>query len=44
VTAITESKDLSIITIAALFGNEMQKINEKESSEKKVKTIALKTS
>ena len=46
----SESKDLSIITTAALFGklreneNEMQKLSELESSEKKVKTIALKAS
>ena len=47
-TAISESKDLSIITTAALFGKlreheiEMQRLSELESSEKKVKSIALK--
>jgi len=50
VTTISESKDLSIMTIAALFGKlrehetEMQRLSELELSEKKVKTIALKTS
>jgi len=50
VTAIFESKDLSIITIAALFGKlkehkiEMQRLSELETSEKKVKSIALKAS
>jgi len=48
-TAISESKDLSIITTAALFGKlieheiEMQ-ISELGTSEKKVKSIALKAS
>ena len=47
-TAISESKDLSIITTFTLFGKlrkheiEMQRLSELESSEKKVKTIALK--
>ena len=50
VTTISESKDLSIITTAALFGKlreheiEMQRLNELETSEKKVKSIALKAS
>jgi len=50
VTAISESKDLSIITTTALFGKlreheiEMQRLSGLESSEKKVKTIALKAS
>jgi len=51
VTAISESKDLSIITtIVVLFGKlreheiEMQRLSELESSEKNVKTIALKAS
>jgi len=50
VTAISESKDLSIITTTALFGKlreheiEMQRLSELESSEKKVKSIALKAS
>jgi len=50
VTAIFESKDLSIITIAALFGKlreheiEMQRLSELETSKKKVKSIALKDS
>jgi len=50
VTAISESKDLSIITTAALFGKlreheiEMQRLSELETSEKKVKPIALKAS
>jgi len=50
VTAISESKDLSIITIAATFGKlreheiEMQRLSELETSEKKVKSIALKAS
>jgi len=50
VTAISESKDLSIITTTALFGKlteheiEMQRLSELESREKKVKTIALKAS
>ena len=50
VTAISESKDLSIITIAATFGKpreheiEMQRLSELESSEKKVKTITLNAS
>ena len=47
-TAISESEDLSIITTTALFDKlrkheiEMQRLSELESSEKKVKTIALK--
>jgi len=50
VTAISESKDLSIITTATLFGKlreheiEMQRLSQLESSEKKVKTIVLKAS
>jgi len=50
VTAIFESKDLSIITTTALFGKlreheiEMQRLSELETSEKKVKPIALKAS
>jgi len=50
VTTISESKDLSIITTTTLFGKlreheiEMQRLSELESSEKKVKTIALKAS
>ena len=50
VTAISESKDISIITTAALFGKlreheiEMQRLSELESSEKKVKIISLKAS
>jgi len=50
VTSISESKDLSIITIAALFGKlreheiEIQRLSELESSEKKVKIVALKAS
>jgi len=50
VTAISESKDLSIITTTALFGKlreheiEMQRLSELETSEKKVKSIALKAS
>ena len=48
VSAISKSKDLSIITTNAIFGKlkeheiEMQRLSELESSEKKVKTIALK--
>ena len=44
VTTILESKDLSIITVVALFGKlkeheiEMQRLSELESSEKKIKT------
>ena len=47
VTAISESNDLSIITIVELFGKlreheiEMQRLSELESSEKKVKTIVV---
>jgi len=47
VTAISESKDLSIITTTALFGKlreheiEMQRLSELETSEKKVKPITL---
>ena len=50
VAAISESKDLSISIIVALFGKlreheiEIRRLRELESSEKKVKTIALKTS
>jgi len=50
VMAISETKDLSTLTTAALFGKlreheiEMLRLNELESSEKKVKNIALKTS
>jgi len=50
VIAISESKDLSIITTVALFGNlreheiEMKRLSALESSEKKVKTIAPKAS
>jgi len=50
VIAIFESKDLSIITTTALFGKlrehelEMQRLSELETSEKKVKPIALKAS
>jgi len=50
VIAISKSEDLSIITTIALFGKlreheiEMQRLSELESSEKKVKTIALKAS
>ena len=50
VIAISESKDLSIIITAALFGKlreheiEMQRLSELETSEKKVKSIALKAS
>jgi len=50
VTVISESKDLSIIIIAALFDKlreheiEMQRLSEFETSEKKVRSIALKAS
>ena len=50
VTAISETRDLSTFTTTTLFGKlreheiEMQRLNELESSEKKVKNIALKTS
>jgi len=50
VTTISESKDLSIITTAALFGKlreheiEIRRLSELETSEKKVKSIALKVS
>ena len=50
VTAISESKDLSMITTVTLFGKlreheiEMQRLSEVESSEKKVKAIAFKAS
>jgi len=50
VKTISELRDLSTITIAALFGKlrehgiEMNKLNEQESSEKKLKNIALKSS
>ena len=50
ITAILETRDLSTLTTVALFGKlreheiEMQRLNELESSEKKVRNIALKTS
>ena len=50
VTVISKSKDLSIITTAALFGElreheiQMQRLSGLETSEKKVKPIALKAS
>ena len=50
VTTISKSRDLSIMTRTTLFGKlreheiKMQRLNEQESSEKKVKSIALKTS
>ena len=50
VTTISESKDLSIIKTATLFGKlreheiEMQRLSELETGEKKVKSIALKAS
>jgi len=50
VIAISESKDLSIITTTVLFGKlrkdeiEMQRLSKLESSEKKLKTIPLKAS
>ena len=50
VTAISESRDLFTLTMTALFGKlreheiEMQRLNELESNEKKVRNIALKTS
>ena len=50
VTVISESKDLSIIITVALFGKlreheiEMQRLSELETSEKKVRSIALKAS
>jgi len=50
VTTISKSKDLSIITTAALFGKlreheiGIQRLSELETSEKKVKSIALKAS
>ena len=50
VTAISETRDLSTFTTAELFGKlreheiEMQRLNELESSEQKVRNIALKTS
>jgi len=49
VMAISEIRDLSILTTVALFGKlreheiEMQRLNELESTEKKIKNIALKT-
>jgi len=49
VTAISITRDLSTLTTIALFGKlreheiEMQMLNELESSEKKVRNIALKT-
>jgi len=50
VTTISEIRDLSTLTTTALFCKlreheiEMQRLNELESSEKKIKNIALKTS
>ena len=50
VTTISETRDLSTLTSAALFGKlreheiEIQRLNKLESSEKKVRNIALKTS
>jgi len=50
VLVISESRDLSTMTTTTLFGKlreheiEMQRLNEQESSEKKMNTIALKTS
>jgi len=50
VTAISETRDLSTLTTATFCGNlreheiEMQRLNEQESSEKKVKNITLKLS
>jgi len=50
VTNISETRDLSTLTTTALFGKlkeheiEMQRLNELESSEKKVRNLALKTS
>jgi len=48
VTAISESKDLTTLTTASLFGKhkehelEMNRLNDQESDEKHVKSIALK--
>ena len=50
VTTISETRDLSTLNTIALFGKlreheiEMQRLNEPESSEKKVRNITLKTS
>ena len=50
VTTISKSRDLSTLTTTTLFGKireheiEMQRLNELESSEEKVRNIALKTS
>ena len=50
VMAISETRDLSTLTTTTLFGKlreheiDKQRLNELESSEKKVKNIALKTS
>ena len=50
VTAISETRDLSTLTTTTLYGKlreheiEMQRLNELESSEKKVRNIASKTS
>ena len=50
VTNISKLRDLSTLTTIALFGKlreheiEMQRLNELESSEKKVKNIALRSS
>ena len=49
VTAISETKDLSTLSTAALFGKlrehelEMNRLKEQENGEKKVRSIALKT-
>jgi len=50
VTAISETKDLTTLTTAALFGKlrehelEMNRLNEIESGDRKMKSVALKTS
>ena len=50
VTAITESRDLSIMSLATLFGKlqehemELQRLNQHEENDKKKKGIALKAS
>ena len=50
VTTFSESRDLSVLTMTVLFTKlreheiEMQRLNEIESSEKKVRNITLKTS
>jgi len=49
VTAISETKDLTTLTIAVLFGKlrqhelEMTRLNEMESAEKKSRSLALKS-